>query len=68
MKKIKIETEFIKLDQFLKWVGVVGSGVEAKDIILNEEVLVNGETEIRRGKKLYTGDKVEVNGDVFIVD
>lgn len=68
MKKIKIETEFIKLDQFLKWAGVVGSGVEAKDIILNEEVLVNGEIEIRRGKKLRTGDKVEVNSEIFIID
>ncbi len=68
MEKLKIETEFIKLDQFLKWIGVAESGVHAKDIIQAEEVKVNGEIEIRRGKKLYPKDKVEVIGKTFIIE
>jgi len=58
MKKIKIETEFIKLDQFLKWAGVVGQGSDAKEIINLGLVKVNGQIETRRGKKLRSGDKV----------
>ncbi len=60
MEKIKITTEFIKLDQFLKWVGIAENGSHAKDIILNGDVKVNSEIETRRGKKLYIGDKVTV--------
>jgi len=60
MEFVTISTEFIKLDQFLKWVNVVGSGSEAKFLILDEKVKVNGEIEIRRGKKLYNGDIIEV--------
>lgn len=67
MKEVKITTEFIKLDQFLKWVGVCDTGVDAKFLILDGEVKVNGEVELRRGKKLYPGDKVETSGEVFIV-
>jgi ribosome-associated protein len=60
MERIKLrETdEFIKLGQALKAVGLVESGVEAKDVILNEEVKVNGQIEVRRGRKLYDGDVV----------
>ena len=67
MEKLKIETDFIKLDQCLKWAGVAESGVHAKDIILAEEVKVNGEIEVRRGKKLRSGDKIEVIGKVFVI-
>lgn len=67
MKEIKISSEYIKLDQFMKWTGVVGSGVEAKHFITEGMVAVNGETEIRRGKKLYPGDKVKFQGTEFIV-
>ena len=67
MQQVKIQTEFIKLDQFLKWVDVVGSGVEAKFIINDGAVKVNGEVETRRGKKLYPGDTVEVSGERFQV-
>lgn len=59
MEKIKIESEFIKLDQFLKWSGVVSSGTDAKHYIQNGEVFVNGEEELRRGRKLYHGYIVE---------
>ncbi|MBC2856222.1 MAG: RNA-binding S4 domain-containing protein [Cetobacterium sp.] len=68
MEKISISSEYIKLDQFLKWSGVADSGVVAKDMILSELVKVNGEIEIRRGKKLYPGDTVEVLGQKFIVE
>lgn len=68
MEKIQISTEYIKLDQFLKWVGIADTGVMAKDMILAGEVLVNGEVEERRGKKLYPGDMVEVLGQKFIVE
>jgi len=63
--KIKISSEFIKLDQFLKFADLVSSGVEAKFIIQDGHVLVNGEVETRRGKKLYSGDIVEFNGESF---
>jgi ribosome-associated protein len=58
MEKIKITSEYIKLDQFLKWANVVGSGVDAKFLIKDGFVKVNGEVEVRRGRKLYPGDKV----------
>ncbi len=63
MEKIKITSEYIKLDQFLKWANLVGSGVDAKFIIQDGLVKVNGEVEVRRGRKLYPGDKVVVDGN-----
>ncbi len=60
IEQIRIKTEYIKLDQFLKWVQLTESGGEAKDAILAGAVLVNGETETKRGKKLRNGDLVEV--------
>lgn len=68
MEKIKIQTEYIKLDQFLKWTGTAESGVDAKDMILGKKVKVNGETEERRGRKLRAGDVVEAAGKVFEVE
>lgn len=56
MKEIKITTEFIKLDQALKFGGAVESGGFAKDAILKGQVLVNGEICLMRGKKLRSGD------------
>ncbi|NLB20788.1 MAG: S4 domain-containing protein YaaA [Clostridium sp.] len=64
--EIKMKTEFIKLDSFLKWAGAVSQGSEAKAYILNGEVNVNGEVELRRGKKIYPGDKVEFNGETYL--
>ena len=52
MENIKIETEYIKLDQFLKWAGIVATGTESKALISDSKVKVNGEVELRRGKKL----------------
>ncbi|KNY29742.1 S4 domain-containing protein YaaA [Pseudobacteroides cellulosolvens] len=68
MEKVKIDTEFIKLDQFLKWMSIVGSGSDAKEIIYNGCVCVNGEVEIRRGKKLRPGDIIEVDEKKFIIE
>ncbi len=59
MEIIKIKDEYIKLGQALKLAGFVDSGLEAKDAVINGSVKVNGETELRRGKKLYHGDIVE---------
>lgn len=56
MIEIKIKDDFIKLGQALKLAGAVGSGVDAKFIIQDGQVKVNGETETRRGKKLVDGD------------
>ena len=60
IEKVKISTEFIKLDQFLKWIAVVDSGSEAKEVILDGKVKVNDEVETRRGRKIYPEYKVEV--------
>lgn len=57
---IEINTEFIKLDSALKFSGVAENGAHAKELILDGEVEVNGETELRRGKKLYKGDKFKI--------
>ena len=63
-----IHTEFIKLDQLLKWANLVESGAMAKMVILNGDVKVNGEIETRRGKKIYPGDVVEFNGKKIIME
>jgi ribosome-associated protein len=63
-----ITTDYIKLDSFLKGVNVVGSGGEAKIIIAEGQVRVNGETETRRGRKLYPGDRVALGGHEFSVE
>ena len=65
---MKIDTEFIKLDSFLKAVDAVCSGGEAKIIISEGMVRVNGEVELRRGKKLRPGDRVELGGNAFLVE
>jgi len=57
----------IKLDQFLKWQALVQTGGEAKMLILSGEVLVNGEVETRRGRKLVTGDRVSLYDQTVIV-
>ncbi len=65
---MKIDTPFIKLDSFLKAVDAVSSGGEAKVLIAEGEVAVNGEVELRRGRKLYPGDRVEITGKAFWVE
>lgn len=63
MEIIKLRDKFIKLGQALKAAGFVDSGVEAKEYIVQGLVLVNGEVETRRGRKLYDGDEVVFDGD-----
>ena len=62
MEELKLKDEFIKLGQALKAAGLVGNGVEAKDVILQGLVKVNGQVDTRRGKKLIAGDIVEFEG------
>ncbi|MEQ8536903.1 RNA-binding S4 domain-containing protein [Coleofasciculus sp. F4-SAH-05] len=57
----------IKLDQFLKWVGVASTGGEAKLMIQDGDVTVNGIIETRRGRKLVAGDLVSVQGETYKV-
>lgn len=65
--EVKIQTEFIKLDSFLKFCGAASLGSEAKMYVLDELVKVNGEICTQRGKKLYRGDIVEFNDETFKV-
>ena len=67
IEEIAINTEFIKLDQLLKWANLTGSGVEAKMFIQNGEVKVNDVVETRRGKKIYDGDVVEFAGEKIVI-
>ena len=66
MQDISITTEFIKLEAFLKFVGAVGTGGEAKLVIADGLVKVNGEVCTMRGKKLRPGDKVSYNGEYLL--
>ena len=68
MEEIKIRDEFIKLGQALKAAGLVESGVEAKDVIQNGLVLVNGEIDTRRGRKLYPGDTASFDGNEIKIE
>lgn len=63
MYKINLKEEYIKLGQALKAAGLVDSGVEAKIVIINGDVKVNGEVEVQRGKKLRNGDVVSYNDE-----
>ena len=60
--EFELKDEYITLAQLLKACDVVYSGGQAKEYLTNMEVLVNGESENRRGKKIYHGDVVETNG------
>lgn len=67
MKKIIIDTEYITLGKFLKYVNAVDSGAVAKMVILDGEVLVNDEVETRRGKKLRNGDRISFDGIDYLI-
>lgn len=62
MESITIRDDFIKLGQALKLAGLVSTGVEAKIVIQDGQVMVNGEVEYQRGKKLHSGDVFSFNG------
>lgn len=62
MKKILIRTECISLGQFLKFIGAISNGGDAKFFLLENDVKVNRIPENRRGKKLIFGDEIDING------
>lgn len=68
MEIIKLRDEFIKLGQALKAAGLVESGVDAKLVILDGQVKVNGAVELQRGKKLHAGDVVEYDGETIKIE
>ena len=61
--ELKLRDEFIKLGQAMKAAGIVSSGIDAKMLIQDGQVTVNGEVETRRGRKLYDGDVFEFEGE-----
>ncbi len=65
---IKLREEYIKLGQAVKAAGFVDSGVEAKIVIQDGLVKVNGEVDTRRGRKLVAGDKVEFEGNIIDIE
>ena len=67
MEEIKIKTDFIKLDAFLKFCGEAGTGGEAKLLVAGGEIKVDGEVCTMRGKKLYPGDRVSAPGGEYCV-
>ena len=68
MEIIKLRDEYIKLGQALKAAGLVGSGVDAKFVIEDGLVRVNGKTELQRGKKQRGGDEVEIEGNTIKIE
>ena len=67
MKTIKINTEYIELGKLLKMINVISSGGEAKYYLREKPVLLNGESEDRRGKKLYPGDVVKIENEEYTI-
>ena len=68
LKEIKIKEDFIKLDSLLKFSALCSTGGHAKMMILDGQVLVNGEVCLMRGKKIHKGDKVEFNGRGIVIE
>lgn len=67
-ESVKITTEFIKLDALLKFASMVGSGGEAKMLIQDGQILVNGEVCTMRGKKIRSGDKVSFGDREVVIE
>ncbi|MFA5526976.1 MAG: RNA-binding S4 domain-containing protein [Peptostreptococcales bacterium] len=67
MKEVVIKDDFIKLTQLLKLADLVSSGGESKNVILDGLVKLNGNVEIKKGKKIYRNDIVEYDGQKIIV-
>lgn len=68
MEILHLRDEYIKLGQAMKAAGLAGSGVEAKEVIQDGLVKVNGQTDTRRGRKLYAGDIVSYNGEEIRIE
>ena len=67
IKYVKLKTLWIRLDQLLKFAGVAESGGQAKEMILGEEVQLNGELCLARGKKIFPGDVITLDGVEIII-
>ena len=69
MKKIKITTEYITLGQFLKLADIISTGGEAKFFLASDAlILINNEEDRRRGRKLRTGDVVQIDNQKFVIE
>lgn len=67
MKEIQIHTPFITLGQFLKLANLISNGGEAKVFLMEKTIYVNQEKENRRGRKLYPGYEIELEGQKFMI-
>ncbi len=65
---VSIKTEYIKLSQFIKFVGLVNTGGEAKLFLNDAKITINGEKENRPGRKLYSKDVIVINGRKFEIE
>ncbi|MDY0023575.1 MAG: S4 domain-containing protein YaaA [Candidatus Izemoplasmatales bacterium] len=65
MKDVKIKTEYITLGQLIKFLSLVGSGGEVKFFLMENNILLNGEPELRRGKKIYPEDIIQINKESY---
>ncbi len=63
----KIKTPYITLGQWLKYQSIVSSGGEVKIFLDSQAVLVNGEHETRRGRKLYSGDVIDIQEESYLI-
>lgn len=67
MLEVPIQTEYITVGQFLKYMRICQTGGQAKQLILEGKVKVNDEIELKRGKKLHKNDIIEVEGKIYII-
>ena len=67
MKEIEIATDYIKLGQFLKLIGAVSMGGETRNFLIETEVKINQKIEKQRGKKLFSGDLIEIQGEKYLL-
>ena len=67
MKNIFIRTDYLELKNLLKMTNTIQTGGEAKYYLQENYVLVNGEKDNRRGRKLYPGDQVEIEGKIYLI-
>lgn len=67
IKEIKIDSEFITLGQFLKFADVISTGGEAKAFLSQNDVYINDELDVRRGRKLRSGDRITIFGESYLI-
>lgn len=68
MQTVGIKTEYIKLDQLLKFAGIAQTGGHAKELILSGKILYNGELCLQRGKKVRPGDEISIDGQIIRIE